>query len=144
MGTTAIQIPKAKWQQFFDDLGRQYYGWAVTVEILAGELGDQQGVADLPLQGLSYEAKGGSQAGDILVATGDAGTPYVTHLIRRPRSVLFTAAQPGAEADVEIESEEGITTVVRIRMRPGLPPPANPRQSNARESNARQSNPRQG
>jgi len=86
------QIPKAQWREFFDTIGKQFQGWAVTVEVLAGPLGDQRAVDGLPLQGITHEVAG-SQAGDILVETGDAGMPYDTHLIHRPRSVRASDTQ---------------------------------------------------
>ena len=98
-----------------------YSGWATTVEVLA--TGDHPRIDGLPLQGLSFEAKGGSQAGDILVEAGDKGTAYETHLIHRPKVVRAADTRPGEETDIEIESEEGYTTIVHIRRRPELPEP---------------------
>jgi hypothetical protein len=119
--TTALEIARNQWVPYFNDFSKQYQGWAVTIEVLDRELGDQHRVDNLPFQGISYDPAG-SQAGDILVETGDAGTPYETHLIHRPRIVRAAITQPGAEADVEIESEEGYITLVRLRRRPELPP----------------------
>ena len=119
--STAQEIARNRWVSYFNDFSKQYQGWAVTIEVLNRELGDQRRVDNLPFQGISYDPAG-SQAGDILVEAGDAGTPYETHLIHRPRIVRAAITQRGAEADVEIESEEGYTTLVRIRRRPELPP----------------------
>lgn len=120
--TTSLEIPKARWREFFESLGKDYWGWAVTVEVLNVPLGDQPAVSGLPFQGISYEVAG-SQAGDILIEAGDAGTPFETHLVHRPRVVRVAATQPGAEADLEIEDEDGFTTIIRLRPRPELPPP---------------------
>jgi hypothetical protein len=123
MNSPTVQIPSSTWQPYFEDLAEQYQGWATTIEVLAGKLGDQRAADGLPLQGLSYEAKGGSQAGDVLVEVGDVGTPFQTHLIHHPRAVRMAVSQPGSEADIEIESNDGVTTIVRLRRRPELPPP---------------------
>ena len=120
--TTTHQIPQEGWQPHFMMLSRQYQGWAVTIELLAGELGVQHAVDGLPLQGISYE-KAGSQAGNILIETGDAGTPYETHVVQRPKTVWIAETRPGDEVDLEIESDEGITRLVRIFHRPELPEP---------------------
>src|SRR5687767_9533812 len=122
MSTTTLEIPKQSWPAFFTDVARMYQGWATTVELLAGELGDQRAADGLPLQGISYEYKGGSQAGDILVEVGEAGMPFETHLVHRPRAVRAAPLQPGVETDIAIESDEGTTTIIRIRPLPGLPP----------------------
>lgn len=121
MTTTAQIIPKTTWPEYFEELAKVYAGWAVTMELLAGEVGDQRRVDGLPFQGISYEIAG-SQAGDILVETGDAGTPFETHLIRRPCIVRAAQTRPGAELDIEIEDEEGVTTLIELRRRPALPP----------------------
>lgn len=118
----ATEIPRETWTKYFNDLGKHYWGWAVTVEVLAGELGDQRRIDTLPLQGLSYDLKG-SQAGDVLVEAGGANFPYEVHLIHKPRVVRASTTHPGEEIDLEIESEEGETSVIRIRPRPELPAP---------------------
>lgn len=115
------EIPRDHWRQYFEDLGKNYQGWPVTVQILDRTLGDQRAVDGSPFQGLSFETVG-SQAGDILVETGDAATPFESHLIHRPRVLRTTSSQPGAELDIEIETEEGVTNLISIVPRPELPP----------------------
>lgn len=124
---TAIEIENTKWAAYFIALSEEYQGWGVTIELLTGELGYQHAADGLPLQGLSYETKG-SQAGDILVEAGHLGS-FETHLIHRPRVVRIAAMQPGAETDIEVEDEAGITTLIRLRPRPELPPPQSARKN---------------
>jgi hypothetical protein len=127
MAATTVEIPRDTWPEFFNDVGRLFPGWATTVEVLAGELGDQPGAQGLPLQGISYDYKGGSQAGDILVEVGEKGMPFHTRLVHRPVAVRAAPLQPGVETDIEIDSAEGVTYLVRIRRRPELPGPAGER-----------------
>jgi hypothetical protein len=116
------EIPKAKWPAYFITLSEEYQGWATTIEVIGRDLGDQRRMDGLPLQGISYDPVG-SQAGDVMVEAGDAGTPFETHLVRKPSAVRVAITQPGGEVDLELDSEEGYTTLVRLRPRPGLPPP---------------------
>ncbi|HEY7091299.1 MAG TPA: DUF5335 family protein [Tepidisphaeraceae bacterium] len=118
----SIDVPKETWKQFFNDFNKQHSGWAVTIEELAGELGDQREADDLPFQGISYDPVG-SQAGDILVETGDTETAYDVHLVHRPTVVRVAMTEPAGEADIEIETEESYTTIVHVRRRCELPPP---------------------
>ena len=60
---------------YFEEVSKEYQGWATTIEALEGELGDQPVADGPPLQGISFETKG-SAAGDILIEVGDVGTPY--------------------------------------------------------------------
>jgi len=122
--TNTYEIAAEKWPALFQVLAREYEGWAATIEVLDRELGDQRAADGLPFQGLSFEP-GGSQAGDILIEVGDTGTPFETHLIHQPRALRVAIMRPGAEADIEFESTDGVTTLLRLRPRPSLPEPAN-------------------
>ena len=122
MNIATHEIARDHWIDYFNDLAKLYQFWAVTVQVLDREWGDQRVIDDLPLQGLSYDPAG-SQAGDILIEAGDAGMPFEVHLVHRPRVVRATTTQPGAEADIEIEAEDGIVTLISLRPRPELPPP---------------------
>lgn len=122
MNVTTQELSREQWQPYFNMLNKEYQGWAATIEVLEGELGDQPEADGVPFQGMSYETKG-SRAGDILVEVGDAGTPYIVHDISKPRIVRVSDTQPGAEVDIQIESEEGTVRVIRLRRRPELPPP---------------------
>ena len=138
MSTTTEIIPKETWPQYFKEVDKVYPGWGVTIELLAGKAGDQHRVSDLSFQGISYEPAG-SQAGDIIVETGDAGTAFETHLIHRPRVVRAAPTIPGAELDIGIEDEEGVTTLIVLRPRPGLPPPSAAQKSSQASSKSAQS-----
>ena len=116
--TAALEIGKEAWSDYFDDLGRVYAGWSVTVDILLGALGEQRRLDNLPLRGFSYDRKG-SQAGDILIEAGDLNLAYEVHRIPSPRVVRATTTQSGAEIDLQIESEEGRDS--------GDPHPSSPR-----------------
>jgi hypothetical protein len=118
--TATLEIEKAAWSDYFDDLGRLYAGWSVTVDVLLGALGEQRRVDNLPFRGLSYDKKG-SRAGDILIEVGEAGLAYEVHHIPNPRTVRATTTHSGAEIDLQIESEEQ-TALIRLRPRPELPP----------------------
>jgi hypothetical protein len=118
---TTYEIPPERWSDYFIGLSGQYQGWQTTVEVLGQDVGDQRVADGLPLQGLSFE-KVGSQAGDILIEMGDAGTPYETHRIDHPRSVRVADTDPGAETDIQFEAADGLTTIVHLRPYPELPP----------------------
>ena len=116
------EIPKDHWPEFANDVSRAYQGWDVTVELLDRALGDQPAAKALPFQGMSFE-KEGSEAGDILVEAGDVEPAFETHHIDHPRALRMVASIPGVETDIEIQSEDGTTTLVRLRSRPRLPAP---------------------
>ena len=89
-----VEIPRREWQSYFDHLNKLYEGWAVTIEMLEGELGDQRFTDGLPLQAISLETKG-SACGDILVEAGDAEPALNTHRVSRPARCAKWTADPG-------------------------------------------------
>ena len=122
MNVPTQEIPRDNWMSYFNDISKLYHGWGVDVEVLGRDYGDQPEVKGLPLQGLSYEPAG-SEANDILVEAGDLPMGYIVHHVNNPRIVRAAPTIPGIETDIEIESEEGYTTLVHVRERPELPPP---------------------
>jgi len=118
MNMTTQQIPREQWRNYFDDLGKNYHGWAATVEVMEQDLGDQPLEEGLAFQGISFE-EAGTDAGNIRVEIGDTGSAFQTHHIGGPRTVRVTQSQPGAEIDIEIEAEDG-ATLVRLRPRPEM------------------------
>jgi hypothetical protein len=122
MSEGAIEIPRERWLESFNLLSKEYYGRAATIEVIGMDVGDEEVAEAQPLQGFSYDPAG-SMAGDVMVEVGDAGSPYETHHIRHARAVRVAETQPGIEADVWIESEEGDSTLVRLRPFPELPEP---------------------
>lgn len=117
-----IEIPRDAWNVWFQNLSDLYQGTAVTIEVLSCDLGDQFAADGLPLQGLSFETEGSYQ-GDILVEVGDIEPGYLMHHIDQPRCVRVVDTRPGIEADMQIESADGMITLIRLRRLPELPSP---------------------
>ena len=63
----------------------------------------------------------GSEAGNILVAAGNAAA-FFTHHIDHPNHVRVADVKPGEETDLQIESQDGTTTLIHVRRHPELPP----------------------
>lgn len=114
MSTTTREIPKTDWLACLNDLSKKYRGWWVTIEILGHDLGDQRLADGLQLQGLSFEPRG-SDAGDILVEVGDLDTAFMIHHVNRARGLWVADAGPGGEVNINVASEDGTTTLVRLR-----------------------------
>jgi hypothetical protein len=119
MNITTQQIPREQWQSFFDDLGKNYRGWAATVEVMGQDLGDQLAEEGLAFQGISFE-QAGTDAGNIRIEIGDTPSSFLTNHIDQPSTVSANQSQPGAEVDMEIEAEDGTATLLRLRPRDEL------------------------
>lgn len=118
-----IEIPRNAWSLCLQSFSDRYQGTSVTIEVLSYDLGTQLAADGLPLQGLSFETEGSDQ-GDILVEVGDIEPAYLMHHIDQPRRVRVVDTRPGIEADMQIESADGMITLIRPRRLPELPPPA--------------------
>jgi hypothetical protein len=107
-------IPRTRWREFFEDVSNRFQGWSTTVEVLALDLGDQPEIENQALEGISYEQEG-SEATDVLIEVGFNTEDYAVHHVDRPSDVQITESRPGLEADIQIISEEGLTTLVYLR-----------------------------
>ena len=110
---TTREISREEWSDFFDEFSRRYEGWLVTIERLDPQLGDQIEVEDQPLHGIVAERKRDPKVIEIFTST--EATESSTHVIEKPTRVWVEETGEGAEAAVEIESEENGKTLLRFR-----------------------------
>jgi len=117
------EMPQAEWRRFFDDFSKQHAGWIVTLEVLGADLGDQEEATRLPLVGISADGKDRAHRLEIIV--GGRPEAHVTHIINTPKRVWLTQPEAEAHEAVEIESEDGTTTLVHFQH---IPPEETERQ----------------
>jgi len=108
------EIPREGWDEFLDSFSRQHEGWLVTIEVLGAEIGAQMEAEGKPLEGITAELKG--DGNDLITITiGLSRAEHVTHNITAPTHVRIEQAENGADMALQIESEGGATTLVRMR-----------------------------
>ena len=108
------EIPRNEWVEFLDSFSRQHEGWLVTVEVLGAEIGAQVEAQELPLQGITADLKGGGE--DVIsIILGGGATEHVTHSITGPTHVRIEQTEDGADMTLQIESSDGVTTLLRFR-----------------------------
>jgi hypothetical protein len=108
------EIPREEWAEFLDSFSRQHEGWLVTVEVLGSEIGAQVEAEEKPLEGITAELKDGGE-GSISITIGLTPAEHVTHNIKAPTHLRIEQAKNGADLALQIESEGGATTLVRLR-----------------------------
>jgi hypothetical protein len=108
------EIPRGEWAEFLDSFSRQHEGWLVTVEVLSTSIGAQVEAQELPLEGITAELKGGDE-GMITIILGSGSRERVTHNITGPIHVRIEQTEEGADMALQIESSDGVTTLVRLR-----------------------------
>jgi len=118
------EILVEQWPPFFDDFTQLHQGEHVNVETLGnGEWGVTSQVRDLPLVGI---VAGDSKAGIgewIEIIAGDSARTHATHSVPNPTHVRLAEQENGNAVALQIESAEGLVTMVRFeRASEGMPP----------------------
>jgi len=116
--TRTREIEREQWPDFFDAFSRRHEGWLVTIEVLDKELGDQIEVENKALKGIVAERKRDPRVIDIFV--WNKPDEDASHIIDKPTRVWVEETDEGAEAAIEIESEDHGTTLLKLRT-PALP-----------------------
>ena len=108
-----IEVPRERWNKFFDEFSRQHEGWILSIEVLGSELGAQE-EATAPLVGISADLKDNENR--INVMTGDGRTAHLTHIVNMPTRVWSREDGQANEA-LEIESADGTKTLLSFSRR---------------------------
>jgi hypothetical protein len=111
--TTTREIERNEWPDFFDAFSRRHDGWLVKIEILDKEMGDQVEAENQKLRGIVAERRRDPRTIEILI--GNSPNEISTHTIDRPTHVWIEETAEGADAAVEIESEDHGTMLLTFR-----------------------------
>ena len=113
------EIPREDWNNFFDVFSRQHEGWLATLEVFGPDVGAQEEAHELPFEGISIASEGNG-ADAIAINLGKTPEDHVTHTITKPEHVWLEQTSGGANAALEIESENQNKALLRFRST--LPP----------------------
>ncbi|SRR6266404_1362181 len=107
------EIPRDEWHNFFDVFSRQHEGWLATLETFGPDIGAQEEAHELPLKGISIASENNGTA--IAIDLGKTPGKHFTHRISEPEHVWLEQTSGGANAALEIESENETKTLLRFR-----------------------------
>ena len=108
------EIAPEQWKPFLDTFTRQHEGWLVTLEVFGSDIGAQQEASELPLEGISV-ASGGDERKTIAISIGKDEADHLTHTVNAPTRLWLEQTPEGANAALEIESEDQTKTLLRFR-----------------------------
>lgn len=108
------EIRREEWSNFFDGFSRQHEGWLATLEVFAADVGAQEEAHELPLEGISITS-GANSPDAIAINLGRDPKDHVTHTITEPEHVWLDQTSEGANAALEIESQNETRTLLRFR-----------------------------
>ena len=113
------EIPREQWNNFFDSFSRQHEGSLASLELMSRDLGAQEEAAELSFEGISLNSDTQETAA-IVINLAKAPADHVSHMIDHPKHVWVQRTDDGADASLEIESEDDAKTLLRFRS-PMLP-----------------------
>lgn len=106
---TPKQLPREKWQGYFDAFTKQYLRDELPedaeIQVISPEIGDQEQARNIRLQGVTYDRK--DNVLQILLENYD-------HLIYRPQEIRVEEGDDGFIRQMEVKREDGTLEVIRF------------------------------
>ena len=109
-----VEIQPARWSQALAEFSALHEGWLISVDILSPTIGAQPEVRDLPLVGIVAEPE--RKGGLIAISAARFDGEQITHVIHSPTRVRLERMDDGVDAAMQIESAEGTTTILRLKI----------------------------
>ena len=117
MGHDGEELPRSSWEGALQTLSQEHEGDFVSLEVPAGEFGDDVEAERLPLAYLEYDRH--DDAVSVAVGGRDGRYPVVLrHAIEHPAKVVVALPGPDATPVVYVSAADGRTTVIRLHRAP--------------------------
>src|SRR4051812_10123939 len=107
------EIPMDEWRPFFDNLSRNHQNEPITIEIDGADLGAQPAASGVKLIGITFDAKE-DVAVEIDVLVRNQADAHLMHAIPHPSHVRIARTEDGFDSALQLESDNGPTTLVRF------------------------------
>ena len=101
------EIPPERWPQCLEGFSRLHAGRPAHVSTSGAPAGGAKSADDLPLIGVT-------SADDLHVMVGLPGGPHVDHAVPRPRRLWVAEWNDGCSGLLEIDADDGSTTLVQV------------------------------
>jgi Family of unknown function (DUF5335) len=109
-----VEIPREAWIRQLNEFTAIHEGWLVSLDVLGPEIGAQPEIVNLPLLGVSADRI--DHDGVIAVSVMVSAAEHFTHMIHGVTRIYVERADDGADAALEIESADGMRTILRFRV----------------------------
>lgn len=114
------EIPPSSWFEWLESLTKQHQGDAVTIQVLALDLGDEYEAEKVPFAYIEYDRH--DDALNVAVGGRDGRYPVVLrHTVEHPKHIVVSPSAPGEESTVEVTAADGVQTLITFHHRPALP-----------------------
>jgi len=108
------EIPPEHWPQCLERFNRLHVGRSAHVSTSGALAGGASNAADLPLIGVTGGERSPGHVGELYVMVGGPGEPHVDHAVPRPHRLWVTEWNDGCSGLLEIDSDDGSTTLVQV------------------------------
>ena len=115
------EVPSSSWFDSLESMTKQHEGDAVTIEVLALDIGDEYEAQEVPFAYIEYDRH--DDAVNVAVGGRDGRYPVVLrHTIEHPQRVAVSTPAPDEESTVvEVTAADGVQTLISFHSRPALP-----------------------
>src|SRR5687768_13125823 len=113
---TLKEIPRDQWVVFCDTFAREHAGEPATIEVLDGGA-IQTVVRNMPLVDVEADLRD-DRLHTVAVTAGDEPGRHLSHMIQSPERIKLQLSGSGEAQAVRIESQKGLTTLIRLPARP--------------------------
>ncbi len=114
------EIPPSSWFESLESMTRQHEGDAVTIQVLALDLGDEYEAEKVPFAYIEYDRH--DDALNVAVGGRDGRYPVVLrHTVEHPKRIAVSSSAPGDESTVDVTAADGAQTLITFHHRPALP-----------------------
>ena len=110
-----LEIPRERWLSFLNAFSVEHDGWLVSTEVLDPNLGAQPTATDLPLVGIIADRAESGLPKTVTILLGESQERHVAHAVACPTHLRVEQTQEGADVALQIEAEDGTTTILRFR-----------------------------
>jgi hypothetical protein len=112
------EIAHDQWAPFLDQFSQAHRGERVEVRVIGADVGDQSEATALPLVGITddFKAADGERI-EVMAGEAPGSDAHVSHSIVHPIHVRIAERDDGSPVAMQIEGEDGTSTLVRF-----LPP----------------------
>jgi hypothetical protein len=109
------EIPAQQWGTFLDSITRRHEGETISIELKKADLAAQNEARDVRLVGISFDPKR-SITTEIDVMVRNDANAHLMHAIVRPSHLRVARTDEGLDVSLQIESIDGLTTLVRFNV----------------------------
>jgi uncharacterized protein DUF5335 len=107
-----IEVAQRDWAHALNEFSALHQGSSVSVDLMVPDVGLLPRIRHLPLRGVTAEAT--VRGPEITISAADGDGEHMIHIISEPTHVRLERTVDGDDVELEIESSEGTTAIIRF------------------------------